>query len=283
MLASRSGSSSPPSFPFKATLRVSISTPKRISARDNLDFRRFLAVRNRSNRDLILVEGPKLIEEAIRSNLVLKAIAFTGPETESSWARVGAPQFRFTAPLMKSLSDVETNQGVVALAERPAATTDFLEKPDALVLILDGLQDPGNVGTLFRTAEAAGVSGILLTRGCADPLSPKAIRAAAGSAFRLPHRFDLVPEGLLALLPARMALVAAVAGPGSGSAFDASLPLPLALALGSEGSGLDPRIESASRTRVRVPVARGVESLNVAAAGAIVLFEIARRAGFLRQ
>ena len=104
---------------------------------------------------------------------------------------------------MRSLSEVETHRGVIALVDRPRFTRDFLNAKDAFVLVLDGLQDPGNVGTLFRTAEAAGVSGVLLTRGCADPLSPKALRASAGSAFRLPHLLNLSIDELLKALPPR--------------------------------------------------------------------------------
>ena len=145
------------------------------------------------------------------------------------------------------------------------------------------MQDPGNVGTLFRTAEAAGVSGILLTRGCADPLSPKALRASAGSAFRLPHVCDLAPDEIETLLPKGVPIAAAVAGAGALSAFEAPLDLPLALALGAEGQGLSARLESSSSLRIRVPQAREVESLNVAVAGAVVMFEIASRAGILRN
>jgi TrmH family RNA methyltransferase len=260
---------------------MSIPPPKRISGRDNPEFKRFLAVHARKNRDLILVDGPKLLEEAIRSGLSVEAVALS--ESRAGDIRVPRiPYYQFSAPLMKSLSGVETSQGVVALIARPCLTTDWLQHPNAFVLVLDGLQDPGNVGTLFRTAEAAGVSGILLTRGCADPLSPKALRSSAGSAFRLPHVQNLSTDELLALIPTRTRLVAAVSGPGALSVFDAPLSLPLALAVGSEGSGLDPRIEAAARHRIRVPGARKVESLNVAAAGAIVMFEIARRAATLR-
>lgn len=261
---------------------LSISLTKRISARDNPEFKRFLAVRARKNRDLILVEGPKLLAEAIRSRLVVKAIA-VDESAEGSPAAAVVPTLRFAGPLMKSLSEVETHQGIVALVERPRFGREWIEKKDAFILILDGLQDPGNVGTLLRTAEAAGVSGVLLTRGCADPLSPKALRASAGSAFRMPHVLDLSPDDLLSLLPRNVRIVAAVAGPGAASAFgDSSLAPPIALALGSEGSGLTPQIERAASVRMRVPIARHVESLNVGAAGAVLMFEIARRAGRLK-
>jgi len=262
---------------------MSISTPKRISGRDNPEFKRFLAVRARKNRELILVEGPKLLGEATRSKLHVRAVALEESAVGIS-GNPGAVFLRFSAPLMKSLSDVETHKGSIALVERPRFTDAWLDHEDAFILVLDGLQDPGNVGTLFRTAEAAGVTGVLLTRGCADPLSPKALRASAGSAFRLPHLLDLSVDELLGKLPRGVRLAAAVAGPGASSVFDAAeLSLPLALALGSEGSGLDPRIEGAASNRIRIPSARSVESLNVAIAGAVVMFEIARRAGILRS
>jgi TrmH family RNA methyltransferase len=262
---------------------MSIPPLKRISGRDNPEFRKFLAVRAKKSRELILVEGPKLLEEAIRSKLAVRAVAVEGSTARPALAP-GIPCLHFSASLMKSLSDVETNQGVIALVERPHFDDEWLKGKAAFILVLDSLQDPGNVGTLFRTAEAAGVSGVLLTRGSADPLSPKALRASAGSALRLPHLADLAPGEVPGRLPAGMALAAAVAGPGVPSVFDdASLSLPLALALGSEGSGLDAGLERAASRRLRIPSARRVESLNVAVAGAIVMFEIARRAGILRS
>jgi len=260
---------------------VPIPSPKRISGRDNPEFKRLLAARGRKTKDLILVEGRKLIGEALRSHVPVAMIAVKDADGVGEW-EAHAPVRLLSAPLMKSLTEVESPQGVVALVERPRSPSDWLDRPDAFILILDGVQDPGNVGTLFRTAEAAGVSGLLLSRGCADPLSPKALRASAGSAFRLPYRHDLRVQELLEALPARARLVAAVSDAGAPSLFDTPLRLPLGLALGSEGSGLDPLIEAAASARVRVPSARDVESLNVGVAGAIALFEIARQAGILR-
>lgn len=257
---------------------------KRISGRDNAEFKRFLAARSRRSDDLILVEGPKLLDEAIRSKLVVRMIAVDegSAALDAAQGFPDLPRVQFSSVLMKSLADVETHQGVLALVERPGIERGWLGVKDAFILILDSLQDPGNVGTLFRSAEAAGVSGLLLTRGCADPLSPKALRASAGSAFRLPHLSDLTADEALALLPDRTRLMAATVGPLAASIFETPLDLPLALALGSEGSGLSRHIEGAATARIRIPVARPVESLNVAAAGAIVMFEIARRAGKLR-
>lgn len=258
------------------------NSPKRISGRDNPDFKRFLGVRARKNPDLLLIEGPKLLAEAVRSGLRVDVVAFDDESLLASAPVAARSTVVFAAPLMKSLSDVLTHQGVLAIVERPHFGRDWLVKKDAFLLILDGLQDPGNVGTLLRTAEAAGVTGVLLTRGCADPLSPKALRASAGSAFRMPHVLDLSSEELLSLLPRGIRLAAAVADPKAVSAFgETPFAPPIALALGSEGSGLSRQIETAASVRIRVPSAAKVESLNVAAAGAVLMFEIARRSGRL--
>lgn len=262
---------------------MSTLKPKRISARQNPDLKRFLAARSRKDRTSLLIEGPKMLDEARASNLRIEIIAVD----ESA---VGLPDFtggaacpvlHVTRSLMRALSDVETSQGVVALARRPVFDRQWLTDQRAFILILDRLQDPGNVGALIRSAEAAGVSGVLLTRGCADPFSPKALRASAGSALRLPHFPDLSPREALALLPGAATVLMARASLSAESIFEAAFALPIALALGSEGSGLDEEFERASGRAVRVPHARKVESLNVAAAGAVAMFEIARRSGLL--
>jgi TrmH family RNA methyltransferase len=281
MLASRPVSSLAWSLFENARSAVSISHPKRISGRDNPQFKRFLAARSRKVQGLTLVEGPKLLDEAIRSGLAIRMIALDerAAKVSDSWRT--APIIHLAAPLMKRLVEVETHQGVVALVERPGHDGEWRREAQDFVLILDGVQDPGNVGTLFRTAEAAGVSGVLLTRGCADPFSPKALRASAGSAFRLPYIREVTPDSLLDRLPKGVAIMAAVAEKTSYSAFENAAVGPTALALGSEGSGLSAGLLALAKRKVRIPLAREVESLNVAAAGAILLFEIARRSGRL--
>jgi TrmH family RNA methyltransferase len=263
-----------------------ILEPKRISGRDNPEFRRFQAVRARKDEGVFLVEGPKQIAEAVRSNLAIEAVAVEDEAALAAVLRVldarATRLVRFAAPLMRALAEVETPQGLLAIVARPKAAAGWLAAANAFILILDGVQDPGNVGTLIRTAEAAGVSGVLLTRGCADPLSSKSLRASAGSALRLPFLSDLDPSAVLALLPGGLDVVATVAGEGADSFFSETLPrLPLALALGSEGRGLSARLEAAATVRLRIPAAREVESLNVAVAGGVAMFEIARRAGIL--
>ena len=285
-IATRSVPLVPPGRQPRKRPTFPVSTPflRRISGRDNPEFKRFLAVKARKNRDLILVDGPKMLGEAIRSGMLVEAVALDEASMNAHRALVeGPPLVIFTPPLIKALSDVETPQGILALVRRPRFDETWVLDQNAFVLVLDGLQDPGNVGTLFRTAEATGVTGILMTMGCADPFSPKALRSSAGSVFRVPHIAGLSIDDVLRLLPKSVALLTTSVAPSSPSLFDAELRLPLALALGSEGSGLDRRIEGAATQRVRIPQARPVESLNVAAAGAVALFEIARRAGILQS
>ena len=257
---------------------------KRISSRDNADFKRFMAVRGRKERGLILVEGERLLEEAVKARLRIEITALdetAAKDPSRSWG--SGTRICFADPLFRSLTGVETSQGVIAIIERPTFTDSWLHKTNTFVLILDGVQDPGNVGALIRTAEAAGVDGVLMTEGCADPLSPKALRSSAGSALRLPHLRDLTAAHALERLPPGTTVMAMVAASGAPSLFDAPMKRPLALALGSEGKGLSAELERAATLRVRIPQARPVESLNVAAAAAIALFEIAGREGALKN
>jgi len=145
------------------------------------------------------------------------------------------------------------------------------------VLVAAGIQDPGNLGALLRTAEAAGATGAYLTDGAADPFSWKALRGSMGSAFRLPHRRRLATADALSRLEARGVTVVA-ADPEGGQRYDhADLRRPVAILLGPEGAGLAPTTRARASAAVAIPMARGVESLNVAVAAGVLLFEAARQ------
>ena len=145
-----------------------------------------------------------------------------------------------------------------------------------LVLVAAGVQNPGNLGGLLRTAEAAGASGAYLADGCADPFSWKALRGSMGSAFRLPHVRRVSLEEALRRLAARGVTVAAAAA--SGMPCDAAdLSGPLALVVGPEGTGLPDDVIARAGLRVAVPMLSPVESLNVGVAAGVLLFEAARQ------
>ena len=168
--------------------------------------------------------------------------------------------------LIAALADAATPQPVIAIGEIPAYGWD--DVGPGTILLLDGIQDPGNVGALVRAAVALGAAGVVGVEGTADPWGPKALRASAGAAFRGPVLRTNVADALARLAARRMPLWAAAA---DGPPLEPAARGPVALALGSEADGVSPAVLAAAARRVSVPLARGVESLNVAAAGAILL------------
>lgn len=251
-----------------------------IRSRDNERIKQARRVREGREPGLIFVEGLRLAEECLRSGLEVTAAFYRATEEPRQRQLLDALAARGVAchetapPVLESLGDTVQGQGIVLLAQRPAPAV--VDRP-GLLLGLDRIQDPGNLGTLLRTAEAAGVDGVVLLAGCADVYSPKVLRASMGAAFRLPVLTMTQADDLPDL--ARRLEVALVAAAGSGErdyeAHDWSAPT--LLLLGNEAKGVDPGLLARCDLRLRIPLARGVESLNVAAAGAVMLFEAARQ------
>jgi TrmH family RNA methyltransferase len=260
-----------------------------LRSRENPLYKRLRALKERGgDRELCLLEGPKLVLEALAAGLAVVEAA-TSPRAEASPAGASAlsalrgrsvPVRRMTAELHASLSEAETSQGVLALARRPVVEEERVFRGTPLVLVADGVQNPGNLGGLLRTAEAAAASGAILTGTCADPFSWKALRGSMGSAFRLPLlRFPTIEQALSAL-EARGVFVLATARDGERRYDEADLRGPVALVVGNEGAGLPEAVCARATARLRIPLAGPVESLNVGVAAALVLFEAARQRGF---
>jgi TrmH family RNA methyltransferase len=238
-------------------------------------------------QDLCLIEGPKLLEEAMAAGLqVVEAVTVPslegrprGAELLAALAERRVPVRRVPASVLASLSEVETSQGILALARRPVFAEEQLFSGLPLILVAVGVQNPGNLGALLRTAEAAGATGAYLTEGTADPFSWKALRGSMGSAFRLPQLRGLsAPEALSRLRARGLAIVAASAH--SGTPYErADLRGPLALVLGGEGAGLTPELEALADRRLVILLRGQVESLNVGVAAGVLLFEVARQRG----
>ncbi len=242
------------------------------------------------------VEGARLVEEALRSGLAVEAVLVSTSgerhlERLARWLEPGVRLLRTSDRLFSSVADTQTPQGVAALVRPRAAAFDDIVRGLPLVVVLAGVQDPGNVGTILRAAEAFGATGAATCAagsiGSANPLSPKALRASAGSALRLPVLQGIGVAVLLAQL--RMAgikLYAASparaeenAGPRIVSPWQADLRGPTALLVGNEGAGLPPEVERSADARVRIPLAAGVDSLNAAVAASVLLYEAARQRG----
>ena len=273
--------------------------PDVITSRDNKWLKQFrAALRGTGPRDgePIGVEGPKLIEEALRSGLQAEALLVSeGAEREAGrilraagGSDAGIPRsrvLRTTDKLFEGVAGTDTPQGVAALfRQREWEFDDVLRGPremrssSPLVVVLAEVQDPGNVGTIVRSAEAFGATGAVASRGTADPWSPKALRASAGSALRLPLLRGLaIPVILAQMKMARLKIYAAASSARVQRAGEADLREPAALFVGNESSGLPAEVERAADAIISIPMAETVESLNAGVAASLVLYEAARQ------
>jgi len=176
--------------------------------------------------------------------------------------------------LFAEIATVPADVGVLAVVPTPRPA---VPPPARFHLLLEDLQDPGNVGTILRTAAAAGVEQVLLSKHCAFAWSPKVLRAGQGAHFLTTVVEDVDLAAWLASFRARGGLVAAMVAHHGADLYATALPRPLAIAVGNEGSGLSAPLAASADTRITIPMPGGMESLNAAAAAAVVLFETVRR------
>jgi len=252
---------------------------KLIQSRDNPFYKQLKRLaesgRERRKAGQTLLDGLHLVEawETHRgpvAQLIVSESALAGGEIHA-YLGSRAPIVLADA-LMRELGLVDTPSGLLAIVATPQAS--IVPDLDTDTVLLDGVQDPGNVGTLLRTAAAAGVRQVLLGAGCASAWSPKVLRAGQGAHFVL----DLFEEADLASYIARYRGTTAVTClDGSTSLYDAKWQGPLAWIFGAEGLGVRPELIAAAGLRVRIPMPGAVESLNVGAAAAVCLFEMVRR------
>jgi TrmH family RNA methyltransferase len=262
-----------------------------VRSRSNPLFKRLRALKERGagpGAGLCLLEGPRLVEEALAAGVAIAEAAVTRRADERPLATTvvaalrarGVPVRLLDDRLLSALSDAETTQGVVALAHRPEPDEARLFEGTPLVVVAVGIQNPGNLGGLLRTAEAAGATGAGLVEGCADPFSWKALRGSMGSAFRLPLAGGPRAKPLLDRLEGRGIRILATAADGETRYDEADLAAPVAFVFGTEGAGLPEEVAGRAAARLRIPLASPVESLNVGVAAGLVLFEAARQRGF---
>jgi TrmH family RNA methyltransferase len=233
--------------------------------------------RARQAEGAFVVEGVRLVEEALGADwsaqLVLhtRGISARGQATVNGFQKLGADVEEVQEHVMKSASDTKTPQGILAVL-----INKEVELPPALnlVLIADGIRDPGNLGSILRSASAAGVQAILLPPGVVDPFSPKVIRAGMGAHFRLPiHKYSW-EELYIHLRDLQVYL----ASPGSGTIYyQADFIPPIGLIIGSEAHGPSSEARGLATSEVHIPMTGEVESLNAAAAASVLLFEVKRQ------
>ena len=262
-----------------------------ITSRDNSLLRQVRAVRDGKIDELIFVEGLRLCEEAYRSDLVIEAVVVSEELLRKERAaavigelsRVSKRVASISEKLLESVSYTKTPQGIIVLARRPAASEQRLAASltaSPLLVVLHHINNPVNVGAIVRTAEAAGATGVIATRNTSDPFSPKSLRGAMGSAFRLPIWSGVDYQEMIEWCRPRGIVTICADVEASTSYTELDWTGPSALLLGPESTGFTDEELAEAERKVSIPMLGAAESLNVSVAAGILLFEAARqRAG----
>ena len=261
---------------------------REISSKDNKIFRRALSLKKKKYRDQYgeyLIEGPNLIKEAIKEKMEIISLFIRpdvredGPDGEifeETGLRDGT--FILAQSLFKELSDTETPQGMIAEVKKPG--TDLALKAvtsGGNIVVLDRLQDPGNIGTILRTADAAGFDLAVFIKGTGDPYSSKVIRSAAGSLFRVPVFMAEDNEEVLRFIHDSGKLLIATAMDGDKAYYECDLSRDCAIVIGNEGNGVSEELLKRADMKIRIPMAGNTESLNASVAAGILMYERIRR------
>ena len=262
--------------------------PAQITSRDNSLLRNARAVRDGKIPESIFIEGLRLGEEALKSRLNIEAVIYSDRLVKKNRAArlirelesVAHKSASVSEKLLESISYTKTPQGIIVLAARPAITEEeFKQRQPAtpLLVILHGLNNPVNVGAIMRTAEAAGATGVITTASTADPFSPKSLRGAMGSTFRLPIWTGSDYQRVIDWCR-EQAIQTICADPKADRIYtDIDWRLSTALIVGPESTGLSlDEIEAADAVG-RIPMKGSTESLNVAVAAGIFLYEARRQ------
>lgn len=259
----------------------------KITSRDNSLLRHARAVRDGKVPESIFVEGLRLCEEALRSGIKIEAVIYSERLVRKDRAlglireleQVADKTASVSEKLLDSISYTKTPQGIVMLASRPSVPADqFSERQGEtpLVVILHRINNPVNVGAILRTAEAAGVTGVITTAGTADPFSPKALRGAMGATFRLPTWSGIDYQEAIEWGRQHRIQIACADVHAGQSFTEIDFSLPTAIVMGAESEGLSAEEVAVADIAVKIPMKGSTESLNVAVAAGILLYEAGR-------
>jgi len=241
--------------------------------------------RSKFSHDAFLIEGPHLLEMALNSGAGILSVfageAFINKKEHLAMLRriAGATEdiHEVTEPVLRKITDTETPQGIAAVVSyRMRKLTDIALRTPPLIVVIDSIQDPGNVGTIIRTADAAGADAVVLLPGTCDAFMPKTIRSTAGSIFNIPVVASEA-DRLLDWLREKNIALAITAGDAEGVIYQVDLSGPLAMVFGNEARGVSRRLRTSAVAALRIPIFGKAESLNVATSAAICLYEIVRQ------
>ena len=227
--------------------------------------------KGRKETGCFLVEGRKMVEEALASSFPVEAVLVDAARVNDFALPGEIPVYTMPDHVLAAVCDTRTPQGIAAVVRM----TDNAHLGEKLVA-MDGVQDPGNVGTIIRTADAAGMEGVVLSSQCADVFSPKVLRATMGSIFRMGIRVtEDMPAAMTELVQAGYSVISSQL---DGEPFYERSPVgeKFCLVIGSEGNGVTTEVQATATHRVKLPMRGGAESLNAAVAAGIMMYELMR-------
>lgn len=228
--------------------------------------------KGRRESGCFLVEGDKMVLEAFSSGFSVEAVLIREDRKDERFPIPdGFPVWILSVPVFDNISDTKTPQGIAAVLKIPSSGLTGTH-----LLALDDVQDPGNVGTIIRTADAAGFDGLLLSAGCADIFSPKVLRATMGSIYRMPFR--IVPDLPVALRELRESGYSVLSSQLDGEPFyeRRNVSDHFCLIIGNEGNGISDEVRAEATHKLKLPMRGGAESLNAAIAAAIMMYDLSR-------
>ncbi len=243
--------------------------------------------RNREQERRFVIEGVKFVSEAVSSGhfpekIIISERGENNPAVRAIISGLGASQIvRVNDAVMEYMGETDTPQGIMGLVKiNGVSLTDLVVTPQSMFAVVEGVQDPGNVGTIIRIADAFGAGGVILSRGCADLYNAKTLRSTMGSLFHVPVVRETDITGIEAFL-GRNSVFSAVTSLEENTipVHEADFKLPLAIIFGNEARGVSPELRRAADIKVRIPMAGEAESLNVATAAGIVFYEAFRQHG----
>ena len=266
-----------------------------VTSLQNLAVKQVVALQQKKRRDesgLFVVEGVRLVEELLASNWEIEFGLFT--EAAAKQQRAAAViaeancRCRMTAvsdSVFTKVSETDHPQGILMVARQVTLSLErLLEASQPLIMVIDGVQDPGNMGALLRTADAVGADGVVVTDGSADPYNGKALRASMGSLFHVPLSVGVTRENLLVTLRKTGVRLYATALEQADEYLQANYQGSLAVIFGNEGQGVSEKLLSGAEKNLHIPIYGRAESLNVVVAAAVIMYEAARQrrtVGFL--
>jgi RNA methyltransferase, TrmH family len=266
--------------------RTSPHTPVTSKSNDTIKYLHSLSEAKHRKKELaFLIEGVKVVQEALRDIAGIKIVVAApslvqhhGKEVLKQAESKGIEIFWISERLMDMLSESKTPQPVMAVVPIKRYTEEALLADQAgLIVLAHRLQDPGNLGTIIRTTEAVGASGLAITPNTVDPYNTKAVRASMGSILRLPVVLSGDMPAFIRRGKEKGFQIAATALSGDRTHYDVDLTKPTVMVLGQEGVGLPPDLLSFVDLHIRIPLAKTVDSLNVATAAAVILYEAMRQ------